>query len=66
MKLTEHQRQNLPIPSAAEIEARLKASLCLYCGEVAANNIYSEEGKKEYHISGMCELCFDAMTKEEH
>lgn len=26
---------------------------------------YSEAGEREYHISGMCEPCFDELFKEE-
>jgi hypothetical protein len=27
-------------------------------------NCYSEAGRREYHISGLCERCFDAICAE--
>jgi hypothetical protein len=38
--------------------------ICIECKELALPKCYSEAGKKEYQISGMCEACFDAMFKE--
>lgn len=35
--------------------------ICVACGEFAAPRIYSPEGRAEYQISGMCEVCFDDM-----
>ena len=35
--------------------------LCVSCGEPALRKCYSEAGRREYSISGMCEKCFDAM-----
>jgi hypothetical protein len=41
-----------------KIEA-IKTGVCIYCKEPALAKCYSEPGKKEYFISGMCEKCFD-------
>lgn len=38
---------------------------CISCKEPALPKCYSEAGKREFYISGMCEVCFDAMWKEE-
>lgn len=37
---------------------------CVICGEDAAPKIYSEAGRREYQISGSCEVCFDEMFAE--
>lgn len=34
--------------------------LCISCGQPALKNCYSEAGRREYSISGLCEKCFDA------
>lgn len=41
-------------------EAREKG-LCINCKEPALAKCYSDAGRKEYRISGMCEKCFDAL-----
>ena len=33
--------------------------LCVNCKEPALPKCYSEAGKAEYKISGLCEKCFD-------
>lgn len=33
--------------------------LCVSCGQEALSRCYSEAGRREYGISGLCELCFD-------
>jgi hypothetical protein len=33
--------------------------LCIQCKEPALPKCYSEAGKREYRISGLCEACFD-------
>jgi len=38
---------------------------CICCGEPALPKCYSDAGKREYHISGMCEECFDNLFKED-
>jgi len=35
---------------------------CIQCKQLALPNCYSEAGKKEYKISGLCEKCFDEIT----
>jgi hypothetical protein len=39
--------------------------VCLDCGELADPKCYSVEGKAEYRISGLCEICFDKMFEGE-
>lgn len=36
--------------------------ICIQCKEEALPKCYSEAGRKEYYISGMCEECFDELT----
>jgi hypothetical protein len=38
--------------------------LCIQCKEPALSKCYSEAGRREYQISGLCEVCFDEITKE--
>lgn len=38
-----------------------KSGLCIQCKEPALPKCYSEAGRKEFKISGLCERCFDAM-----
>jgi len=37
---------------------------CIQCKEPALPKCYSHAGRKEYQISGLCEICFDEITKE--
>uniref|UniRef100_A0A6M3Y058 Uncharacterized protein n=1 Tax=viral metagenome TaxID=1070528 RepID=A0A6M3Y058_9ZZZZ len=37
--------------------------ICIQCREKAIPKCYSEAGKKEFYISGLCELCFDDICK---
>ena len=39
--------------------------VCIKCGQPALANCYSEAGRREYKLSGLCELCFDKMSQEE-
>lgn len=39
-----------------------KTGLCIQCEEEALPKCYSEAGKKEFFISGLCEPCFDEIT----
>ena len=41
-------------------EAHAKG-LCLECKEPAGPKCYSEAGRREWGISGVCEKCFDEM-----
>jgi hypothetical protein len=36
--------------------------ICVMCKEQAIPKCYSEAGRKEYRISGLCEPCFDTVT----
>ena len=35
---------------------------CVQCKKEALPRCYSDAGRKEYLISGLCELCFDEIT----
>ena len=37
----------------------LSQGICLQCKMPALPKCYSEAGKREYQISGLCEPCFD-------
>jgi len=37
--------------------------LCIQCHKPAMENCYSEAGRREYLISGLCEKCFDEIVK---
>jgi len=41
------------------------AGNCIQCGKPALPKCYSNAGRNEYYISGLCEECFDDITKEE-
>jgi hypothetical protein len=38
---------------------------CIACKLPALPRCYSDAGRREYGISGMCELCFDKMFDED-
>jgi len=38
--------------------------LCVQCKEPAIPKCYSDAGRREYKISGLCEPCFDAICGE--
>ncbi len=38
--------------------------ICIQCNEPALPNCYSEAGRKEYQISGLCEKCFDEIMED--
>ena len=38
-----------------------KTGVCVQCRQPALPKCYSEAGRREYRISGMCEECFDAL-----
>ena len=38
--------------------------ICVECKQPALPKCYSEAGRKEYNISAMCEVCFDALFAE--
>jgi hypothetical protein len=41
------------------------AGRCISCKLQAIERCYSEAGRKEFYISGMCERCFDDAFEEE-
>ena len=41
-----------------------KTGLCIQCKEEALPKCYSEAGRREYQISGLCEKCFDEIAGE--
>ena len=43
-------------------EAQLKG-ICIQCRQSALSNCYSNAGKREYMISGLCEKCFDELME---
>jgi hypothetical protein len=43
----------------------IKERICFSCKEPAFPKCYSEAGKREFYISGLCEECFDECTKSE-
>jgi len=46
----------IPLSKALEI------GVCINCKKLAGPRCYSPAGRKEYSISGLCELCFDEIT----
>lgn len=42
-----------------------RTGLCVECGQPAAGRCYSEAGRREFKLSGMCEVCFDAAFAED-
>jgi hypothetical protein len=39
--------------------------LCVDCGRPALENCYSEAGRREVAITGLCELCYDKACEED-
>jgi hypothetical protein len=39
--------------------------ICIDCKQPAEPKCHTEEGNREYHISAMCEECFDALWEGE-
>lgn len=37
----------------------IEKGICIQCKEEALSKCYSNAGRKEYYISGLCEKCFD-------
>ena len=46
-----------------EVKEDRKKGLCIQCRESALEKCYSEAGRREYCISGLCEGCWDNMMK---
>lgn len=49
------------------IEEAHEENVCIKCGveDPLSTQCYSDAGKKEYKISGLCEKCFDEITRGE-
>jgi hypothetical protein len=45
-----------------EVSLAIDKGICIRCGQEAVSNCYSPEGIEEYHMSGLCELCYDTIT----
>lgn len=41
----------------------ISKGICIACKLPAKPRIYSDAGRREYQISGLCEVCFDEITK---
>ena len=47
------------------VDNAIAAGKCIACKDDAIPKIYSDAGKREYQISGLCEECFDNICSEE-
>ena len=45
------------------VGAALEQGVCVQCKEAALPKCYSDLGRSEYTISGLCESCFDEITR---
>lgn len=58
----------IPVPSELTLE-KIKSlqedGLCICCEKPAIPKCYSPLGIREYHISGLCELCYDELFEED-
>lgn len=43
----------------------LEQGICVNCKEEALPKCYSDAGVREYQMSGLCEECYDTISKEE-
>lgn len=41
------------------LEDVIPKGICIQCKQDALKNCYSDAGRREYRISGLCEKCFD-------
>lgn len=59
-------KDKLSITATGQTAVQAQATgLCIACKEPALPKCYSDAGIREYHISGMCEKCFDDAFAEE-
>jgi len=64
MSLTEFkQKLQEEIYGKDSVENKSKG-LCIKCEQFALSNCYSEAGRREFKISGLCEKCFDEICNE--
>lgn len=47
-----------------EVE-NMERPICVRCHRDALEHCYSDAGRREVYISGLCEECFDMITEEE-
>ena len=46
------------------VQEAMSKGICIHCKNPALERCYSAAGRREYSITGMCELCFDEITTE--
>ena len=47
------------------MQEAIRQGICLQCKQEALPRCYSNAGRREYLISGLCEVCFDAVFEGE-
>ena len=63
MNLKEFKEQISRSTFGLTIKEAHEKGICVNCKKSAGVRCYSKAGADEYRISGMCELCFDEITK---
>jgi len=64
MNLKEFREQVTKSTFGMTIKEAHEKGVCIDCKKPALVRCYSKAGANEYKISGMCEMCFDELTKE--
>lgn len=49
----------------AERDKAQETGLCVECGRPALEHCKTDAGRREFRISGLCEECFDEITKDD-